>query len=151
METAVVTYERRQVYDGVLRLIHAWNGLAVLCLMVTVWLSGWLDYGAGQKIPWQLHVMLGYGLVLGLAARLAWGLVGPAPARFSDLWHPRRWLTAIRTRSLKTALRFGHHPLASAVYLGVYGLLLGMAANCAACRGGAEKGDFAEVNARIPR
>ncbi len=124
---ATVTYERRKVYDGVLRLIHAWNGLALLCLMATVWLSGWADYGAGQKTLWQLHVILGYGLVLGLAARFAWGLVGPAKARFGDLWHPRQWLAAIRARSLKTAPHFGHHPLASAVYLAVYGLLLAMA------------------------
>ena len=122
------TYRRRRVYDGVLRLVHAWNGLAILCLMLTVWLSGRFDHGAARQALWQFHILLGHGLILGLAARLAWGLVGPQHARFADLWHPVQWLTALRTCSLKTAPRFGHHPLASAIYLGVYALLLAMAA-----------------------
>ena len=123
-----INYERHKVYDGVLRLIHAWNGLAVLFLLLTALLSDWFEPGAGQKGLWQLHIILGYALILGLAARLTWGMVGPRHARFSDLWHPARWRAAIRNRSLKTAPRFGHHPLASAVYLAVYGLLLAMAA-----------------------
>lgn len=123
-----VSYERQKVYDGVLRLIHLWNALAVATLMLTGAMSDLLEHGASEKVLWQIHILLGYGLLLGLAARLAWGVVGPEHARFSDMWHPAAWWQALRTFTFKTAHRFGHHPLASAAYLVVYGLLLVMAA-----------------------
>lgn len=122
------TYQRRKVYDGILRLIHAWNGLAIVFLIATVWLSELFEEGVGEKTLWQLHAYLGYALVVGLAARLAWGLVGPRHARFSDMWHPAQWWLAARHMSLKTPARFGHDALASGVYLAIYILLLAMAA-----------------------
>lgn len=122
------TYQRRKVYDGILRLVHAWNGLAIVFLIATVWLSELFEEGVGEKTLWQLHAYLGYALVVGLAARLAWGLVGPRHARFSDMWHPVLWWLAARRRSLRTPPRFGHDALASGVYLAVYILLLAMAA-----------------------
>lgn len=121
-------YERQKVYDGVLRLIHLWNALAVATLMLTGAMSDLFEHGATEKALWQIHILLGYGLLLGLAARLAWGIVGPEHARFSDMWHPSAWRQALLAFKLKTAHRFGHHPLASAAYLAVYGLLLVMAA-----------------------
>lgn len=125
MET--FTYRRQKVYDPVLRLIHAWNGLAILFLMATVWLSDLFDKGAAEDTLWQLHIYLGYSLTLGLAARLAWGFAGPAHARFSDMWHPACWWNAIRHLDLKATPRFGHNTLASGIYLAVYALLLTMA------------------------
>lgn len=125
MET--LTFERRKTYDGVLRLIHAWNGLSILFLMMTVWLSELFEKGAGEKTLWQIHVYVGYALVVGLAARLVWGFIGPRHARFSDMWHPREWLRAVRSFSLRSTPRFGHDTLASGIYLAVYVLLLVMA------------------------
>ncbi len=125
MET--LTYRREQVYDPVLRLIHAWNGLAILFLMTTVWLSELFEKGVGEKTLWQFHIYLGYGLILGLAARLAWGVVGPAHARFSDMWHPAAWWQAVVSRNLQAVPRLGHNALASGVYLLVYLLLIAMA------------------------
>lgn len=125
MET--LTLQRRKVYDGILRLIHAWNGLAIVFLIATVWLSELFEQGGAENALWHIHIYLGYALVVGLAARLAWGLVGPGPARFSDMWHPRAWGRALRSFSLSQGHRFGHDALASGVYLAVYALLFAMA------------------------
>lgn len=125
MET--LTYRRDKIYDPVLRLIHAWNGLSILVLMATVWLSDLFEKGVGEDTLWQFHIYLGYGLITGLIARLAWGFVGPAHARFSDMWHPATWWKAVATRNLQAPPRFGHNALASGVYLLVYLLLITMA------------------------
>jgi Ni/Fe-hydrogenase 1 B-type cytochrome subunit len=125
MET--LTYRRQKVYDPVLRLIHAWNGLAILFLMTTVWLSDLFDKGVGEDTLWQMHIYLGYALVLGVVARLAWGIAGPRHARFSDMWHPGAWWNAVRHFNLQATPRFGHNTLASGVYLLVYLLLAVMA------------------------
>lgn len=125
MET--LNYRRLKVYDPVLRLIHAWNGLSIVFLMATVWLSDLFEKGAAEDALWQLHIYLGYGLILGLTARLAWGLAGPAHARFSDMWHPAAWWNAIRHLNLQKTPRFGHDQLASGAYLLVYLLLLAIA------------------------
>ncbi|MDP3817991.1 MAG: cytochrome b/b6 domain-containing protein [Methylotenera sp.] len=125
MET--ITYRRRKVYDPALRLIHLWNGLAILFLMATIWLSDLFEQGVGEDTLWQLHIYIGYALVVGIVARLAWGIVGPSHARFSDMWHPAAWWDAMRHFNLKAKPRFGHNTLASGAYLLVYLLLITMA------------------------
>ena len=119
-----ISYHREKIYDPVLRLIHAWNALALLMLMVTAWTSDLFEPGAHEQGLWQLHVYLGYALVFGLSARLFWGFLGPRHAQFSDMWHPRAWRRALTERSFATPPHFGHHVLASAAYLAVYTLLL---------------------------
>ena len=122
-----ITYRRQKVYDPALRLIHLWNGLAILFLMVTIWISDLFDKGVGEDTLWQIHIFIGYALVVGIVARLAWGLVGPRHARYSDMWHPAAWWNAVHHFNLTTKPRFGHNTLASAVYLLVYLLLIAMA------------------------
>ena len=125
MET--ITYRRQKVYDPVLRVIHLWNGLSILFLMATIWLSELFEKGVGEKTLWQLHIYIGYALVVGIVARLAWGMVGPRHARFSDMWHPAAWWDAVRNFNLQAKPRFGHNTLASGAYLLVYLLLITMA------------------------
>lgn len=122
-----ITYRRQKVYDPALRLIHLWNGLAILFLIITIWISDLFDKGVGEDTLWQIHIFIGYALVVGIVARLAWGLVGPSHARYSDMWHPAAWWNAVRHFNLTTKPRFGHNTLASAVYLLVYLLLIAMA------------------------
>jgi len=122
-----LNYRRLKVYDPVLRIIHAWNGLSILFLLSTVWLSELFEKGPGEETLWTLHIYLGYALVTGIVARLIWGVAGPKHARFSDMWHPAAWLQTLRTRKLHGAPRFGHHRLASGAYLVVYLLLTTMA------------------------
>ncbi|TCV90310.1 cytochrome b/b6 domain-containing protein [Sulfurirhabdus autotrophica] len=126
MET--ITYERRKTYDGVLRLIHAWNGIAILFMIITVLLSEFFGNGPGEKTLWLIHIYGGYALVTGLVARLVWGIVGPKHARFSDMWYPSHWWNAVRSFSLRSPSGFGHNTLASAAYLAVYAILFMMAA-----------------------
>jgi Ni/Fe-hydrogenase 1 B-type cytochrome subunit len=125
MET--LTYHRKKVYDPVLRLIHLWNGLAILFLIATIWLSNLFEKGIGEKTFWQFHIYIGYALIVGVVARLTWGVVGPKHARFSDMWHPAEWWKAIHNLNLNIKPRFGHNTLASAAYLLVYLLLITMA------------------------
>ncbi|NIZ15377.1 cytochrome b/b6 domain-containing protein [Phaeobacter sp. HF9A] len=58
-------------WDPLVRITHWLIALAVLC-------NGLLNKGGGT---W--HVWIGWGVLAVLALRLAWGLVGPAEARFS--------------------------------------------------------------------
>ena len=119
---------REKVFDPILRSIHAWNGLAILLLILTAQVADWIKFTPEATALWRFHVWAGYALVLGLVARLSWGLNGPEHARLGAMWHGRAWWQAVRTRQWFTdPVEFGHHPLASAVYLVFYLIVLAMA------------------------
>jgi cytochrome b len=119
---------REKVYDPVLRILHAWNGLAVLLLVLSSLAAEALAYTPEAAALWRLHVWAGYALVLGLVGRVAWGINGPGHARWSALWHWRQWIAALRDRKFfSEPAEFGHEPLASAVYLAFYVVVLVMA------------------------
>lgn len=120
-------WERRRVYDPVLRIVHGWNALVLAALLATGWSTELVEHGPWADVLWRVHVLLGYGLVIGLVARAVWGVVGPRHARFADLWHPRAWVDAVRLQRPRATRRFGHDELASIVYLAVYALLAAMA------------------------
>jgi len=119
--------ERRRVYDPALRVLHWWNAAAIVALLATGWGSELFEHGAGERVVWTIHVYAGYGLIVGLVARLTWGLVGPRHARLADMWHPQAWRGLLTRLRLPADHRWGHDPLASAVYLAVYGMLAVMA------------------------
>jgi Ni,Fe-hydrogenase I cytochrome b subunit len=126
MERTVLRRER--VYDPVLRSIHAWNALCVVLLAASGQTADLLRLDWPAAALWRLHLWLGYALVVGLSARLAWALAGPAHARWRALWWPREWFAAPRRRRYFTAPDGpGHHRLASAAYLGLYLLAVLMA------------------------
>jgi len=118
------------VFDGLLRLIHAWNGLVILALIATGLIADEYQHSATGAALWHLHIQMGYVLIGGLAARLVWGLIGPDSARWSDLWHPREWLATLRAfpRIHLPAPRRGHDTLASILFIGVYFILAGLSA-----------------------
>ena len=123
-----MTVIREMVYDPVLRIIHAWIGLMILLLLVGSQIAKWIAFTPEAVVLWRFHVWLGYGLVLGLVARLTWGVYGPKHANWRQLWTWRAWLAALRNRTLFTPpSRFGHHPLATAAYLVFYAIALLMA------------------------
>lgn len=122
--------QRVAAFDGLLRLIHAWNALSILGLIASGLIADELKHSAPDAELWRLHIQLGYALLGGLTARLLWGLIGPASARWSDLWHPREWMATLRGLpglNLPTS-RQGHDTLASALFIGLYLILAGMAA-----------------------
>lgn len=123
------TRARVAAFDGLLRLIHAWNALAILALIATGLLADEFEHGGEGAALWRLHIQFGYALIGGLAARIIWGLVGPATARWSDLWHPRAWRATLRAlpRLRLPQPRLGHDALASAAFIVLYLTLAGMA------------------------
>ena len=120
---------REKVYDPILRILHAWNGLAILLLILSSLVAEAIAFTPEATSLWRFHVWTGYALVLGLVGRIAWGVNGPAHARWSGLWHWRDWLAALRARKFfGEPVAFGHEPLASAAYLVFYVAVLVMAA-----------------------
>ena len=120
---------REKVYDPILRTLHAWNGLAILLLVLSSLAAEWLQYTPEATALWRFHVWTGYALILGLVGRFVWGLNGPEHARLSTRWHWREWLSALRTRKLfREPEAFGHDPLASGAYVAFYLIVLVMAA-----------------------
>lgn len=113
-------------YDPLLRLIHGWNALAILGLVATSQVAEALEHGGNEALAWSLHIQFGYALIGGLVARLLWGFVGPASARWSDLWHPRAWLAMLGGR-ISFPPRAGHDVRASLAFLGLYAVLAMMA------------------------
>lgn len=125
---ARVNLIREKVYDPVLRIIHLWIGLTILLLLLSSQVAKWVAFTPEAAALWHLHVWLGYGLVLGLCARVSWSLYGPKHANWRQLWTWRAWLAALRDRAFFTEpSRFGHHPLATAAYLAFYAMAAIMA------------------------
>ncbi len=92
------------VWDLPLRLFH-W--LLALCVF-----GSWLTQQLGVEwFPW--HARIGYVTLVLIAFRVAWGFLGPRPARFSSfLRGPRAVLAYIRgLRSAAVAPTAGHNPL----------------------------------------
>lgn len=118
---------REKVYDPVLRLIHLWIGVTVLLLLLSGQVAHWIALTPEAAMLWRFHAWTGYGLLLGLTARLSWAWYGARHAHWSQLWTWRAWLAALRDRVFFTAPgRFGHHPLATAAYLAFYLMALVM-------------------------
>jgi cytochrome b len=136
----------KPVYDPLLRLLHAWIALAITGLVATAWLAGLFEHGASEAAVWRAHSLIGYALILGLAARILWGFIGPRHARWRDFLHPVAWrafLDSFRRldgtgsggsgmtwatwhRRLRWPRRdgFGHDPMASLAFLAVYAILV---------------------------
>lgn len=126
---AQMLLSRAKVFDPILRSIHAWNGLAILLLILSAQIAAWIEFTPEATALWRFHVWAGYALVLGLVARLSWGLNGPKHARLAAMWHLRVWWQALRTRRWFVEPEgYGHHPLASGAYLAFYLIVLVMAA-----------------------
>ncbi len=97
-----------QVFDPLLRLLHWGLALCVVLLIATSQLAEVFEHGVAEDTMWSLHILSGYGLALTLLARVLWGLVGPASARWRDLWHPAVWHHALLDRRLPRTHRIGH-------------------------------------------
>ncbi len=113
----------RRVYDPLLRALHWAIALSVVALIVTSQLAEAFEHGPWEDTIWNLHILSGYGLTAALMARLLWGLVGPASARWRDLWHPTVWKDSLKNLRLPSTHRVGHDPVASLAYLFAYGVM----------------------------
>jgi Ni/Fe-hydrogenase 1 B-type cytochrome subunit len=113
----------RRVYDPLLRLLHWAIALSILALIATSQLAEAFEDGPFENTLWDLHILSGYGMTTALLARLLWSLVGPASARWRDLWHPAVWKDSLKKLRLPSAHRVGHDPIASLAYLFAYGMM----------------------------
>lgn len=113
----------RRVYDPLLRALHWIIALSIVALIVSSQLAEPFEDGPWETAIWNLHILAGYGLTIALATRLLWGLVGPASARWQDLWHPATWMDSLKTLRLPSAHRVGHDPIASLAYLFAYAVM----------------------------
>ena len=120
--------QSRRVYDPLLRLLHATIALSIIALIVTSQLADWFEDGPYESTLWNLHILSGYVMTASLLTRLLWGLVGPASARWRDLWHPAVWKHSLKNLRLPAAHRLGHDPIASLAYLFAYGVMVFMVA-----------------------
>ncbi|MDP1534925.1 MAG: cytochrome b/b6 domain-containing protein, partial [Rubrivivax sp.] len=112
-----------RVYDPLLRVLHWAIALSVVALIASSQLAEVFEDGPWENAIWNLHILAGYGLTAALLARLLWALVGPASARWQDLWHPETWTRSLKTLRLPSAHRVGHDPIASLAYLFAYGVM----------------------------
>ena len=117
------TPQARRVFDPLLRALHWTIALAIVALVATSQLADLFEHGPYEKTLWNLHILSGYVLSTGLLTRLLWGLVGPASARWRDLWHPGVWKASLSNLRLPTQHRTGHDPIASLAYLFAYGVM----------------------------
>lgn len=118
----------RRVYDPLLRVLHWAIALSVVALILSSQLAEVFEDAPWENTIWNLHLLSGYGLTVALLTRLLWGLVGPASARWQDLWHPAAWKNSLKTLRLPSAHRAGHDPIASLAYLFAYGVMVLMVA-----------------------
>lgn len=112
-----------RVYDPLLRVLHWAIALSVVALIASSQLAEVFEDGPWENAIWNLHILAGYGLTAALLARLLWALVGPASARWQDLWHPATWKASLKTLRLPSAHRVGHDPVASLAYLFAYAVM----------------------------
>lgn len=104
-----------KVWDPFVRVFH-WS-LAALFLIA---------YATGDEIE-KVHVAAGYVIAGLLAARLIWGVIGPAYARFSNFVRPpREVIIHLRHLALLRARRYiGHTPAGGAMIIALLATLIG--------------------------
>lgn len=122
------TSHPQRVFDPLLRILHWTLALSIVALVATSQLAEAFEHGPYEDALWNLHILSGYVLAAGLLTRVLWGLVGPASARWRDLWHPSVWKASVTRLRLPAGHRAGHDPIASLAYLFAYGLMALMAA-----------------------
>lgn len=113
----------RRVYDPLLRALHWAIAISILALISTSQVAEAFEHGPYEDTIWNLHILAGYGLTAALLTRLLWSLVGPASARWRDLWHPAVWKGSLKSLRLPSTHRVGHDPIASLAYLFAYGVM----------------------------
>jgi cytochrome b len=106
-----------KVWDPFVRVFH-WS-LATLFLVA---------YVTSDEIE-TVHIAAGYAVAGFIAARVAWGFIGPRHARFSSFVKPPREILAyLRDVALLRAPRFiGHNPAGGAMIIALLVMLSGTA------------------------
>lgn len=121
---------RKLIYDPMQRVLHWWIAACTIGLVVTGVAASRMSPGTEQAYMWSWHIKVGNILLIGVLGRLLWGFIGPEHARFSALFHVKKWFQFLKHRRMESADGdFGHHPQASISYLGFYFLIVGTVAS----------------------
>jgi Ni/Fe-hydrogenase 1 B-type cytochrome subunit len=124
-EEQMVIFDVKNVYDPFLRFIHAWNGLCVFILMVSIWLKGFIShFSNGKEIIYRFHIYVGFALTIGITLRLIWGFIGPKNAKWKRFFFLQDWIKVLKTRKLDLSAHWGHDRYASLVYLFFYFMMI---------------------------
>ena len=102
-----------RVWDWTVRLSH-WIGVLLFAII-------YLKY---EKFP--IHTYAGYALLLVVAWRLGWGVIGSKAARFSTFWAPPRqaWIYLQQTLRGDAGYYASHNPMGAWMALSLWGLIL---------------------------
>lgn len=117
--------EKKYIYDLVTRISHAGIGLSIVGLVITSQLAKmYYENGSLRHNFWMIHIILGFVLVFFFILRLTWMFVGPNHSRFKSFLFFEQWKKINSVKKLKNIeWGWGHHPIASLAYLGVYFLI----------------------------
>lgn len=107
-----------EVWDPFVRVFH-WS---LVMLFAIAFLTG----DEAERV----HIAAGYAIAGLLALRIAWGIVGPRHARFSDFVRPpRAALAHLRDAlSLRARRHLGHNPAGGLMIIALIGMLTGTCA-----------------------
>lgn len=107
-----------KVWDPFIRIFH-WS---LVLLFALAWVTEDLQ---------RLHQPVGYAILLLVALRIVWGVVGTKHARFADfIRSPQATLTYARGLLTGMAPRLlGHNPLAGVMILALLGMLIATGAS----------------------
>ncbi len=119
-----------KVWDPFVRLFH-W-GLALLVLV------SFLTSEVDDLVP--VHVRLGLAVLALLLARVAWGFLGPRPARFREFVRRPREILVYARQALRgrPPLHLSHNPLGGAMAVALLAVLLALVATGALAYAGPE-------------
>lgn len=113
---------KKYVYDLMTRFLHAGIGGSVLFLLLTANLAKFFhENSAIRHNFWMVHVSLGFLLSALLILRFIWLFIGPKYSKISNFIQLNNLKETIKTRTVKW--KWGHHPFAGLVYLGVYAVI----------------------------
>ncbi|MBP1847434.1 cytochrome b [Rhizobium petrolearium] len=105
-----------RVWDPLVRIFH-WS-------LVTLFAFSFLTGDEWKSV----HIYSGYVIIVLLALRVIWGVVGSRHARFSDfVYHPLTVLSHLRNSLAMRAKRYiGHNPAGGAMVVALFFMLSGI-------------------------
>jgi Ni/Fe-hydrogenase 1 B-type cytochrome subunit len=116
---------RKKIYDPFLRILHAWNGICVFLLILTMIFKEFMEETPHAKeIIYTAHIYIGIGLSGGILLRLIWGFIGTEHAKIKNFFFLKDWIQLIKKRKIDTNMSWGHDKYASFAYLTVYLVLI---------------------------
>lgn len=117
---------KKYIYDLPTRIMHAGIGVSTLLLLITAGLAHlFFEEGAIRHDLWMIHIYLGNLLLVFLAFRIVYLFIGPKYSRISNFIKLNEWSAILKSLLVKkkpgpVSWPWGHHPMASFLYLIVY-------------------------------